>query len=234
GLKQICERGKIIVGMAPEYKPFEFKNKKGEIVGFDVDTAKKVAEILEVELEIKTYKWDKLMPALEKREIDIIISGMSRTLKRAKKVNFTDSYFKTGQVVLVSKKRANLGRYEELDKKGMRIGFVKKTTGEDVAKKYFKNVDIVPFDGETNATKALLKNKIDGFVIDKVFTDFFIKQNPDAKVLVGQLSKEDYCFAVCQGNSDLLIWLNYFIQESKSTGFFSTLYKRWFIEQAWK
>jgi polar amino acid transport system substrate-binding protein len=231
--QRINERKKIIVGLSPEFKPFEYRDADGKIIGFDIDIIKKLAEALEVEYEIKVYKFDELIPALEKGNIDIIISGMSRTLSRARKVNFTDPYFKTSQVVLVSSKKS-FSNYNDLNRKGFKVGVVKETTNEKTARKVFTDATIITYPGETEATLDLLKNKIDGFVCDRPFAEFFIKKNPGTEILLGEFGKEEYCFAVKKGNFDFLYWLNYFISEMKSTGVFSDLYNYWFINQSQK
>jgi polar amino acid transport system substrate-binding protein len=232
-LLAIKERKKIIVGLSPEYPPFEFKNEAGEIIGFDVDIAKKIAEKLGVSLEIKEYKWEELIPALKRKEIDIIISGMTRTLERAVVVNFSEPYYQTGQSVLLSAKRKDLD-FEDLNKPSINIGVVKETTGEEAAKRKLKNATIKTFPGETELTAALLKNEIDGIVMDTPYVEELSKKNPNLKLLPEQLTFELYCFAVDDTDFHFLIWLNHFISEIKLSGEYDEMYNYWFIEKPWK
>lgn len=228
-LSHITSRGVIVVGMNVGYHPFQFRNEKEEICGFDVDIAKKLAEALNVELEIKDYPWTDLIPALKNLgEIDIIISGMTRTLERAKEVNFTDPYFVTGQVVVLSEKNNHISNYQELDKEEKKIAVVKGTTGEEIARKKIPKAKFVLFDSETEVEKPLLANEIDAFVFDKPYVEFLINKHPQLKMLPKQLSYEFYSFAVNKGELDFLLWLNYFIAELKLTGEYDAIYNKWF------
>jgi len=232
-LLAIMERKKIIVGLSPEYPPFEFKNEAGGIIGFDVDIAKKIAEKLKVDLEIREYKWEELIPALKRKEIDVIISGMTRTLERAIVVNFTEPYYQTGQSILLSAKRKNLD-FEDLDKPSINIGVIKETTGEEAARRKFKKATIRTFSGETELEAALLKNEVDGIVMDTPYVEELSKKNPNLKLLPEQLTFELYCFAVDDTDFHFLIWLNQFISEIKLSGEYDELYNYWFIEKSWK
>lgn len=237
-LSFIRSYGLIKVGVSPEYVPFEYKNEKGEIVGFDVDIAKKLAEALHADLKIKEYKWSDLILALKNGEIDIIISGMTRTLDRALDVNFTDPYFQTGQVVVVNEKYKDLEHCDKLcdalDKKEIKVAVVKKTTGEETARKKLSNVTFVVFKGEAEASSALITDKVDAFVFDKPFADFLVIQNPKLNILTEQLSYEYYSFAIAKGDPDFLRWLDYFISELKLSGEYNKLYNYWFKDQTWK
>ena len=83
-LDDIRKRGTLRVGMEPGYMPFELTNKKGEIIGFDVDVAKRMAKALGVKLELVSTAWDGIIPSLITSKFDIIMSGMTITAERAK------------------------------------------------------------------------------------------------------------------------------------------------------
>ena len=103
-LSQIIKRNKLIVGMEVSFFPFEYANEKGEPIGFEVDIAQLAAKELGVEIEIKDMEFAGLIPALQSGKIDMIISGMTRTLTRAKSVSFTQPYFVTGFVSCSARK----------------------------------------------------------------------------------------------------------------------------------
>ena len=105
-LNQIVKRNKLIVGMEVSFFPFEYANEQGEFMGFDVEIAQLAAKELGVEIEIRDMEFAGLIPALQGGKLDMIISGMTRTLTRAKTVTFTQPYFETGLCALLSKKKA--------------------------------------------------------------------------------------------------------------------------------
>lgn len=230
----IKERKKLIVGLEAEYPPFEFKNDKGELVGFDVDVAKKIAERLGVEIEIKEYKWDQLLFALKWQEIDMVISGMTRTLERAMVVNFSDAYFETGQVVMLSPRKKAVSDWRELNNESVKIAVCKDTTGEITAKNKLPNASLIQYLGEAQASTELIANRVDAFVFDKPYADDLVVKYPQLRILPDQLSYELYCFAIDEGDLHYLLWLNYFLDEIRLTGEYEEIYNYWFVEKRWK
>lgn len=226
-LGKVRANNKINIGMNIGYKPFEFKNEKGEIVGFDVDIAKELARVLGVELIIKEYKWEELIPNLG-GNIDIVISGMTRTLDRALTVNFTEPYFQTGQVIIVNERNASVNDWKELNNPKKKIVVVEGTTGQELAEKKIPGTKIIRAANESEAVKILLSNQADAFLFDKPFIDSLACAYPKTKILPTQMSYEFYSFAVPKGDPDFLLWLNYFVAELKISGKYEEIYDKWF------
>jgi len=227
-LSLIRSAGKIRVGMNPGYKPFEYKNEKGEIIGFDVDLARELASALGVTLEIKEYeKYEDLIPALG-GDIDIIISGMTRTLERALRVNFTDPYFQTGQAVITNEKNAGITSWKQLNIPGKKIAVVEGTTGQELGEKKFDRAKVIRATNESDAVQMLAKGTVDAFLHDRPFIQSLGLSHPKWNVLEEQLSYEFYSFAIPKGDFDFLLWLNYFISELKISGKYDEIYNRWF------
>ena len=91
-LDDIQDRGILRVGMEPGYMPFEMTNQKGDIIGFDVDMAKRIAKAMGVKLELVSTAWDGIIPGLLTKKYDMIMSGMTLTQERNLKVNFATPY----------------------------------------------------------------------------------------------------------------------------------------------
>jgi len=94
-LDDILDKGTIRVGVA-EFVPWTFRAESGDLVGFEVDVAKKIASDMGVAAEFKVYEWDAIIPALQNDEIDVIAGGMAITPERALKVNFSRPLAKSG------------------------------------------------------------------------------------------------------------------------------------------
>ena len=78
---QIIKKGEIRIGISV-MAPWVMKDKKGNYVGFEIDVAKQLASDMGVKPVFKEYQWNDLIPALQKKEVDIIASGISITPKR--------------------------------------------------------------------------------------------------------------------------------------------------------
>ena len=104
----------LVVGLECNYAPFNWTvSSQGEDAlpidgvnaycdGYDVSVAERIAEELEMDLVIRKIEWDGLIPALLSDEIDVIIAGMSPTEERAQTVAFTNPYYQSEQVLVVS------------------------------------------------------------------------------------------------------------------------------------
>jgi len=227
-LSNIRGMGKLRVGLSSGFKPFEYKNPQGEIVGFDVDVAKELASALKVELVIKDYeKYEDLITALG-GEVDLIISGMTRTLDRAFLVNFTDPYFTTGLMVIVNEKNTKVDNWRQLNAPGKKIAVVEGTTGQDFADKKFDKAKVIRAPSDAEAVQMLTRKDADAFIYDKPFIESLCMSQPNWKVLQQQLSYEVYSIAVPKGDIEFLVWLNYFIADLKLNGKYDELYTKWF------
>ena len=83
----------IRIGTEATYPPFEFRNEKNEIVGYEIDIALEVAEILGKKVELVDMAFDGLIPALLTNKVDLLAAGMTNTEERRKKVGFSTVYY---------------------------------------------------------------------------------------------------------------------------------------------
>ena len=155
-LNKIIQRGELRVGMDPGYMPFEMKDKKGNIIGYDVDMARKMAKELGVKVTFVPTAWDGIIAGLLTDKFDIIMSAMTVTQQRNLQINFADPYIVIGQTLLVDKGVASkIKTAADLDKPEYTIVTKLGVTGEIVAKKFFKNAKILTFDTEDRKSTRL-------------------------------------------------------------------------------
>ena len=123
----------IRVGMECNYAPYNWSqsdNSNGAIAianvdnmytnGYDVQVAQKIADALGKKLEIYSYEWDSLIPAVQSGNLDMIIAGMSPTAERREKIDFSDNYY-TSNLVIIKKKDALSDVKTIADLKGKKI-----------------------------------------------------------------------------------------------------------------
>src|SRR5258706_7508683 len=102
-LNQVLRRGELRVGTEAGYMPFEMRDKQGNIIGFDIDLAKKMASVLKVKVTFVNTQWDGIIPALLTDKFDILMGGMTITAERNVQVNFSKPYVVIGQPGLLAK-----------------------------------------------------------------------------------------------------------------------------------
>ena len=100
-IETIKTRGVIKIGLSL-FKPWSMRDLEGELVGFELDVGRKLAEDMGVEVEFVPTSWDGIIPALVSGKFDVIISGMSITPQRNLTVNFSDPYAYSGMTILAN------------------------------------------------------------------------------------------------------------------------------------
>ena len=231
-LNQVIKRNKLIVGMEVAFFPFEYANEKGEPIGFDVEIAQLAAKELGVEIEIRDMEFSGLIPSLQSGKIDMIISGMTRTLTREKTVSFTQPYFVTGLCVLLSNKKApDLQDVKELNSPDRILAVKLGTTGDLITGKLFPKAQVNRFKEETACAREVVTGRADAFLYDQLSISKHHKENPEAtRALLKPFTYEPYSIAIRKGDADFLGWLNLFLETIKADGRYQELYQKYFHE----
>ena len=113
-LDRIMAKKELIVGTAASMPPLNMTTKDGEIIGMEIDLARLFAVAMEVKLTLKSMHFNELLPALEKGQIDMVLSAMTITPQRNLKFAFAGPYFASGKSVLTKGK--NVGSVDEISK----------------------------------------------------------------------------------------------------------------------
>ncbi len=238
-LNKILQKGELRVGMEPGYMPFEMKDKKGRIIGYDVDMAKKMAKEMGVKLKLVPTSWDGIIAGLITDKYDIIMSGMTITQQRNLKVNFANPYIVVGQTIMMSKKlEGKITSAKELNKPEYTVVTKLGVTGEIAARKFFNKAKVLTFESEADAAAEVLNGKVDAMIYDQPYNVLFMSGKGAGKLvhLDTPLTYEPAGWAIRKGDPDFLNWLNNFLrqmQDDKVVGFSDKLYKKWLVDTAW-
>jgi lysine-arginine-ornithine-binding protein len=218
---------KIKVGTNAEYRPFEYVDESGEIVGFDVDLIKELAKRAGYEVELVNTKWDGIFTALAAGEFDVVASACTITDERKQSVDFTDPYFNAGQSIAVLADNDTIKTVEDL--KGKRIGVQLGTTGDMEASK-IEGAEVKRYEEITLAFQALANGDVDAVVNDTPTSADIIKANPEIKAkIVGEpFTNEFYGIAVNKGKPEIRDALNKALAEIKADGTYDQIYRKWF------
>jgi len=235
-LDEIQQRKKLRVGLEPMYMPFELNSKTGEIIGFDVDMAKRMAKAMEVELELVSTAWDGIIPALLTNKFDIIMSGMTVTQGRNLKVNFADPYIVVGQTILINKKHQGAVKsYKDLNDPKYQVTSKLGTTGEQAVKRMIPKATYLSFETEQEGVMEVVNGKADAFVYDSPYCAVANAQKGEGKLvfLDEPFTYEPLAWAVRKGDYDFLNWLDNFLNQVKNDGTYEKIYEKWFKSDAW-
>ncbi|MES0885372.1 transporter substrate-binding domain-containing protein [Roseibium sp. SCP14] len=160
---RVMERGKVIVGVKADYKPWGFRNTDGELVGMEIDMAQDVADAMGVELELVPVQSSNRMQFLEQGKIDLMIATMSDRADRREIVGIVGPNYYTSGTNLLAPKALKLTDWEQLRDKpvcGKQGAFYNQIVEERYGAK------IIAFAGNAEAKQALRDKKCIGFVYD--------------------------------------------------------------------
>lgn len=232
-LDKIKESGKLVMGTNAEFEPFEYHevvDGQPQIVGFDIDVCKIIADKLGVELVIEDMDFDGLIPALESGSIDMIAAGMTATEERAKSVNFSESYFDASQVIIIRQDDDSIkGREDLKDKKlGVQLG----TTGDlEASKEEVGAAEVVKFNKAPEAIEDLKSGRIDAVILDQAPARAYVSQNEGLIILDERLTQETYSLACQKGDEKFTEFLNSVIKDIKESGVYDELLEKYGLNE---
>ena len=190
------------------FAPYEFYE-GSKIVGIDAEIAEAIADKLGMELVIEDMAFDSILTAVQNGSVDFGMAGMTVTPDRLKEVNFTISYAKGVQAIIV-KEGSAITHVDDLYAEGAtyKVGVQLGTTGDIYASDDFGEGRVTQYTTGNEAVAALLKGDVDCVIIDNEPAKAYVKNNAGTKILETTYADEDYAICVSKENEELLDKLN--------------------------
>ena len=235
-LDVVRRRGVLKVGVAT-FVPWAMPSKSGELIGFEIDMAKQLADDLGVKVEFVRAAYPNLLDDLLADRFDIIVSGMSITPARALVANFSIPVAETYVRLVASREKApGIRTAAGFDRPEVTIGVRAGAIGEQVAKSSFPKAKIQPFEDEDVALDALLTGKVAAFVAKSPAPEFLLAKAGSKLYLplADPLAKSREAFVVRKGDPDFLAFLDTWIRYQQDTGWLAEKRKYWFDGFAWE
>lgn len=228
----IVQRDKLIVGVRNDAPPFGFKDKDGNIIGYDIDLARLIAKGIlgsEKKVELVPVTASNRIMKLNSGEIDCLVATMSITAQRQQFLNFSTPYYIAGQSILVrsSSKATSLRDFE-----GKRLIIVFGSTSEKNLRSNVPEVTVIGYKTYNDAYNALKAGKADGIVADDTILLGFSTNDKSVKLLPKRYSKEPYAvvFRKDENSTRLNAKINYIIENLQSSGRLNRLQEKWKIK----
>jgi len=185
-LDQIKEKGKIVIAMEGQWAPWTYHDESGDLVGFDTEVGKAIANKLGVEAEFIEGEWDGLFTGLDGGRYDLIINGVEITDERSQKYDFTTpyAYIRTGLVV--AEGNEEIKSFEDLN--GKQTSNSLGSTYADLAEQYGASVQNVDTLSET--IDMVLSGRVDATLNAEVSFYDYLGEHPDAPFKIVALTEE--------------------------------------------
>ena len=229
-LADVKKKGVLVVGCKDSLAPFGYIDEKTrQIVGYDIDFVNAIAKKLGVKVELKPVTSATRMPQLQEGHIDIIAATMTKNAERAKVIDFSHTYFFTGQKFITKK-----GGVKSLkDLEGKKIGTAKGSTSEQNVKKAIPSANVLSFDDYPPAFLALQQGKVAAVTTDEAILAGILGKAP--KNIRGkyeipnvQISDEPYGLGMRKDDKNFVDFVNKTLLEMGKSGEAKKIFDKWF------
>jgi arginine/ornithine transport system substrate-binding protein len=230
-----AELPELKVAIDPTYEPFTFKTPDGKPTGFDVDIAEAICNEIKRKCTYVEQVWDSMIPGLQAKKYDVIVSSMTITDERLQVVDFSDKYYFTPSRIVVKKETPYT---DNASLKGKKIGVLKGSTQEKYALGELKTVGatVVPYEAQDQVYLDIKSGRLDGTVADQVEVNggFLSKPEGAGYGFVGPVLDDPKYFgtgvgvAMRKGETELKTAVNNAIKTIRSNGVYDTVAKKYF------
>ncbi|MFC3394055.1 amino acid ABC transporter substrate-binding protein [Brenneria rubrifaciens] len=227
-LSAIKAAGVIKIGTEGTYAPYTYHDKSGELVGFDVDVGRAVAEKLGVKAEFVEGRWDGLIAGIDAKRYDVVINQVGVTKERQAKYDFSKPYIESKAVLITRGDNTTIKDFSDL--KG-------KKSAQSLTSNYARlatshGADIVPTDGFNQSLDLVLSGRAEATLNDNLSFLDFKKHKPDAnvKIIATSPTGEPSAILVRKNQPQLVDALNKALDEINADGTYKTISVRYFGE----
>jgi polar amino acid transport system substrate-binding protein len=222
--------------MSGNQPPLNMTDKRGEIIGLEVDLVEALAQSMGLEARLVTRPFPQLLSSLEKDEVDLVISGMTITPERNARVAFAGPYFISGKSLLTkSKTIANVESSAELDNPKHTYVALAASTSENFVKDLMPSAKLVTTADYDTAVKMVIDDQADALIADFPICTLSVLRHPEAglSTLVTPFTLEPLGIAL-PGDDPLFVNLveNY-LSTLEETGLLTRFKARWFSDGSW-
>jgi polar amino acid transport system substrate-binding protein len=227
-LSEVKKKGVLVAGVKDSLPPFGYIDEKSrQIVGYDIDIINALAKKLGVKVELKPVTSASRMPQLQESHIDIIAATMTKNAERAKVIDFSHTYFMTGQKFITKK-----GSVKSLkDLEGKRIGTAKGSTSEQNVKKAIPTSTVLSFDDYPQALLALEQGKVQAVTTDESILIGILDKAPDKskfEIPNIRISDEPYGLGMRKGDKNFVDFVNKTLLQMEISGEAARIFNKWF------
>lgn len=228
-LKKVKDKGEFVLGLDASFPPMGFKDENDEIVGFDIDIAKVVAERMGVTLRPQPIEWNSNVMELNSGNIDCVWNGMSINETRKEQMNLTEPYLRNKMVLVVL---SDSDYTCQADLAGKIIAVQNGSTAQDLLEESeFRGTvkEVVGYDDNVTAFMDLEGKGVDAVFLDSIVADYFItSQEKPFTVLPDGLYEEEYAIGFRKADQALRDEVQRILSEMKADGTLGEISAKWF------
>lgn len=227
--EQLINDDRLVVGVSADSQLLGARNPRtGKIEGFDIDLAQRIADELDVRLELRVITAGQRLELLEGEEIDLVVRNMTITCDRWEQIAFSAEYYHSGQKVMVREDLVDDYQGPE-SLAGRRVCAPTGTTSLARIAQASPDAELAPATNHTGCLLAFQQGRVDAITGDDTVLAGLASQDPYAIVPPGQeaFSDEPYGVGANQGDVALVRFVNGVLEEMRSDGSWQRSYDKW-------
>ena len=233
-IETIKRRGVIKIGLSL-FMPWSMRDRNGELIGFEIDVGRKLAEDMGVDVEFVPTSWDGIIPALVSGKFDTIISGLSITPQRNLTINFTEPYAFSGSTLLANRQLTEGFTIGDFNSPDVTIAARRASTSAVAAASHFPRAELLLFDDDGATVQEVLNGNAHATMNKEPTPSRELRRYPETlhipfDVIFDQTGE---AFAVRKGDPDALNFFNHWIANQWRTGWLEERQDYWFTTEEW-
>ncbi|MFK7751279.1 MAG: transporter substrate-binding domain-containing protein [Sedimentitalea sp.] len=233
-IESIKQEGVIKIGLSI-FRPWSMRDLNGELVGFELDVGRKLAEDMGVEVEFVPTSWDGIIPALVSGKFDVIISGMSITPQRNLTVSFSDPYAYSGMTILANKAMTEGFTLEDYNSADVTFAARRGATPAAVIADMFPEAELLLFDEDGAADQEVLNGNAHATMASEPSPSEAARRYPETVYVPFNQAFQagGEAFAFRKGDPDAENFFNNWIGTKTRTGWLKERHDYWFRGNDW-
>lgn len=236
GLERIVREGELRVGMSGDQPPLNMTTKTGELIGLEVALARALAENMGVQPRLVTLPFPELLPALERGDVDIVMSGLTITPKRNLRVAFVGPYFVSGKSLLTKEGTlASMRDPKELNRPSFRVAALRGSTSEQFVARVLPEATLVTVDELDAGIRRVVDDRADALVADYETCALAALRRPEAGLvyLREPFTVEPIGIALPPDDPLLVNLIGNYVAALENTGRLEAARTYWFENPSW-
>ena len=225
-LDSILEKGKLVVGCSLNGAPIGFTDDSGKEMGYDVDWANRLGEVLGVEVEIVNVDAETRLPALTSGRVDVLFANVTGNLERAQSVDFSIPYLRAG-IKMLTAAGSDLHTLEDLNSPDVTVSVNRGSTGEALVTENAPEANILYVDNFTDSVLQVEQGKADAAFEDNTVVEYAASQNNKLEAQEKMYTSDPICAACRKGDIEFARYLDMFVSWQISSGWQTETYENW-------
>jgi cyclohexadienyl dehydratase len=229
-LERVLSNKVLRVGTTMDTPVFSMKNASGQLEGFDMDALATLGNALGVQIEYVKMTFGTMLPDLAADKFDMAMSGMGRTMDRARVATFSKPYMRYGKLLMI--RAADREKYKslaDLDKPGLKIAYNRGGLNDRFANTEFKQATPAGYPSNELATADLLAGKVDAQVQDSTAAIYMSRQNPQLAAMSPESIFHPVYVAILMRREDQTLqnYVNIWIDQIEMDGTLAKVKAKW-------